>query len=301
MAGDAQRRQKIALIALVLVFVLLGIWSVLNRPEPKLPVGPIEVTWPTGEAQTPEIAAEPEEPIGAVAPIEPIEPVQPIVPVEPTPEKAPPPKKPDFLEKLGIAVSGQLIAGDFSGGLVRIDNGVLGGVNFSELYCRAAAFAGGKPMPKAPAVREQIFEQLTFTYNPAAKDARLENLLLIKPPFRLSGELHPASGGRLAGHFGLSLTAPWENRCGVDAMWQQVTLPLHCKADKNGELFCALELKKLIESLSGVAAKTTEVKQKAEIQQLEKDIRKEREKFFKNRVKERPIIEEHDLRPLFLP
>lgn len=283
------RRWRIAFAGLLAVFVLLGVWRFFAQPAAKLPVGPIPVTWALPDL--PPSAAEVEEPE-----------VLKTLTVRAHEQKEKQPAKPmrDFSKELGfVLVSGALVSGSLSGGAVRLENGVLRGVNFPELYCRAAAFAGGKPMPPAPSPREQPFETMDFFLKPDG-GVSLESLRVAQDPFVLEGALATVNGA-LRGHLFLSLNGPWKNRCGVDENWQQIALPLRCEAPKGGTLSCALELKKLIESLTGVAAKATEVKQKAEIQKLEQDIRKEREKFFKNRVKERPVMEEHDLRPLFLP
>ncbi|MGE4295971.1 MAG: hypothetical protein AB7E49_09750 [Campylobacterales bacterium] len=283
---QAARRQKIAFLALAIFLAGLALWSYLARPAPKLPVGPIEIAWPLVEIEPPVI--EVEEPQALRQPLAPL--------------KAPALPKADggkrFFDSIGFPIASGKAIDEKTSGRIQLESGYLNGIDFSELYCRAAAFAGGKPMPKAPAVRRQPFDRLEFDYRPA--ETALRDLTAIEGVFVLSGELI-AQKGVLSGAMSLSLNGPFKNRCGVDETWQQVTLPLRCEASKGKPLSCALELKKLIESLTGVAAKATEAKQKAEIQKLEQDIRKEREKFFKNRVKERPVIEEHDLRPLFLP
>ena len=182
-----------------------------------------------------------------------------------------------------------------SEGMTCAKNGVIYGVNFPDLYCRAAAFSKGETMPRRTQNRTQKYEQFQFwlSQNRSGMDA----IYIVSEPFLLSGNLI-ASRNELRGDLTLAMIADWRFPCKMDEGWRSVELPLHCAAAKNGELSCSLDLKKLIESLSGVAAKATETTQRNEINQLSRDLQEQR-RLYQNRKKERPEIEEIDLRNLF--
>ncbi|MDR3347715.1 MAG: hypothetical protein LBN32_03780 [Helicobacteraceae bacterium] len=191
--------------------------------------------------------------------------------------------------------TGNLVLG-CADGQICAEHGELLGVNFPELYCRASAFAKGQDMPKTAVRLKQSYESLEFwlSHTPMGINA----IYLVSDPFVLSGDM-TQSGDALEGELTLALNADWNFSCKMDRIWQGIDLPLLCNVKKNSALHCALNLKKLIGSLSGVAAKTTQTEQKEQIRTLHDNLQ-EREKQFRDRVRERPNIEEIDLRPLFM-
>ncbi|MDR3163406.1 MAG: hypothetical protein LBT81_06085 [Helicobacteraceae bacterium] len=182
-------------------------------------------------------------------------------------------------------VSGQICA----------QNGRLLGINFSELYCRAAAFSKGKAMPRLEGRRTQKYESMQFWLS--RKPKGFSAIFLISDPFVLSGDM-AEERREMKGSLTLALIADWNFPCEMDRLWNGIDLPLNCVIPRNGELSCALDLKKLIASLSGIGAKATELEKKKEIETLQGDLR-EQQKRFKNRIRERPNIEEIDLREYF--
>ncbi|GHV01325.1 hypothetical protein AGMMS49521_1310 [Campylobacterota bacterium] len=180
-------------------------------------------------------------------------------------------------------------------GQICAQDGTLRGVNFPELYCRAAAFSKGEQMPKAVKNRAQPFEVLQFWLS--QKPIGLNALYLVSDPFILSGDLSTVNGD-LKGNLTLALISDWQFPCKMDRLWHGIDLPLICSAQKNSELSCALDLRRLIESLSGVAAKATESAYRTQINTLQDDLVK-RERQFRNRIRQRSNIEEIDLRELF--
>ncbi|MDR2152871.1 MAG: YeaH/YhbH family protein [Helicobacteraceae bacterium] len=235
--------------------------------------------------------------IDADLPLEPIDANAP-----PTEEIAPPnpptPPKLDALQKLLTNLGYPFASGDLqtkscaNGQTCAID-GVLRGLNFSELYCRAAAFAHGREMPKYAPNPTQSFEALQFWLS--KKPVGLDAIYLASEPFVLSGSLYTERGA-LKGALSLSYNARWRFPCNIDEGWQNVSLPLRCAVRRwQNALDCSLDLRALIESLSGVAAKASEPERKKQIDDLRENLQEQ----FKHRIRERPNIEEIDLRYLF--
>ncbi|MDR2034719.1 MAG: hypothetical protein LBP89_08855 [Helicobacteraceae bacterium] len=189
--------------------------------------------------------------------------------------------------------SGAIEKNSCSNGQTCAQNGVLRGINFSQLYCRAVAFSKGREMPRFAAEPSQSFESFQFwlSRRPAGMDA----IYLVSDPFVLSGSLF-VERGVLRGALTLNLSSKWRFPCEMSEGWQSVSLPLRCAVRRGqNSLDCSLDLRALIESLSGVAAKTSEPQQKVEIDELRENLQDR----FKNRIREHPNIQEIDLRDLF--
>ncbi|MDR2638898.1 MAG: hypothetical protein LBC09_03555 [Helicobacteraceae bacterium] len=210
----------------------------------------------------------------------------------------PQPTKQDALQKLlnGLGypfASGDLQKRSCANGQTCAINGVLRGLNFSELYCRAVAFSNGREMPKYAPSPSQNFETLQFWLS--KRPAGLDAIYLVSDPFVLSGSLFTEKGA-LQGSLSLSYNARWRFPCEMSESWQSVSLPLRCVARRRqASLDCSLDLRALIESLSGVAAKASEPARRKQIDELHENLQEQ----FKRRVRERPNIEEIDLRYLF--
>ncbi|MDR0664544.1 MAG: hypothetical protein LBF86_03380 [Helicobacteraceae bacterium] len=223
---------------------------------------------------------------------------EPSVVYEPLIEEPPTPKKMDGLQRLLTNFGYPFASGDLqkracASGQTCAANGVLRGLNFSELYCKAAAFSKGREMPKYAPSPSQSFEAMQFwlSKRPAGMDA----IYLASDPFVLSGSLYEERGA-LKGSLSLSYNARWRFPCEISEGWQNVALPLRCAVRRRqNALDCSLDLRALIESLSGVAAKTSEPARQRQVKELQENLQEQ----FKHRVRERPNIEEIDLRYLF--
>lgn len=221
----------------------------------------------------------------------------------------------DLIEKLPIidsVVDGFLIADSRSdeGKKVVLNSGTINGINFKELFCRAKAFSQGKFMPKG--FNEKFYRFDKAEFEKTANKIEYKNLIIRSDNFVFYTDLIAAKNRSKAY---LAMTKLFNNRCGVDENYLEIILPLWCE-NRGEQLSCALDLKELIETLSGVEAKVTKKEIKDEISKLKKEIETSREeliknieekdleklkKEFRNRVKERPTIEEFDLRDLFVP
>ncbi|MDR0746327.1 MAG: hypothetical protein LBE89_00350 [Helicobacteraceae bacterium] len=211
----------------------------------------------------------------------------------------PPQKKNELyaeLQKIGYPFAeGSFYKSRCVSGQICAQNGTLLGINFSELYCRAAAFSKGKAMPRLEAKRTQKYESMQFWLS--RKPKGFSAIFLVSDPFVLSGDMAEEKR-EMKGSLTLALIADWNFPCEMDGLWKGIDLPLNCVIPRNGEISCALDLKKLIASLSGIGAKATELEKKKELEALQGDLR-EQQRRFKNRIRERPNIEEIDLREYF--
>jgi hypothetical protein len=229
-----------------------------------------------------------------------VEPPQEAIAMPPATPVEPPysPPKLDGLQRTLIGLGYPFANGDLqksscANGQTCAVNGVLHGLNFAELYCRAVAFSQGREMPKYAPSASQNFETMQFWLS--KKPAGLDAIYLVSDPFALSGSLF-ADRGALKGSLSLSYSARWRFPCEMSESWQSVALPLRCVARRRQpSLDCSLDLRALIESLSGVAAKASEPTQRKQIDQLHENLQEQ----FKRRIRERPNIEEIDLRYLF--
>lgn len=189
-----------------------------------------------------------------------------------------------------------------------LTDGVIKGVNFHELFCRAKAFSKGEFMPRAFKENFYRFNKAEFEHSGGS----YSSLTIRSNSFLFQSDLIDDNKRSKAY---LSMTKMFKNSCGLDESYLKVTLPLWCQ-NRGGELSCALDLKELIEILSGVEAKATKVEFKEEIKKLKEEISTSREqlikdieerdleqlrKEFKGRVKQKSNIEEIDLRELFVP
>ncbi|MDR1452118.1 MAG: hypothetical protein LBI57_07310 [Helicobacteraceae bacterium] len=199
-----------------------------------------------------------------------------------------------LLANLGYPFAdGSLQKSACASGQTCVVNGVLRGLNFSELYCRAVAFSRGREMPKYAPSPSQSFEVMQFWSS--RRPTGLDAIYLVSEPFTLSGSLF-SERGTLKGSLSLSFNARWRFPCEMSESWQSVSLPLRCVAKRGqSSLDCSLDLRALIESLSGVAAKASEPTRQKQIDELRENLQEQ----FKRRVRERPNIEEIDLRYLF--
>ncbi|GHS89840.1 hypothetical protein FACS189487_10820 [Campylobacterota bacterium] len=172
-------------------------------------------------------------------------------------------------------------------------SGVIRGIDFEEFYCRAAAFAGGQQMPKFNPAPVQNYEVMQFWRS--RRPFGLDAIYVKSDEFILSGSLF-ADKRILKGRLTLSLNAPRRFSCDIGGGWYDIVLPLNCAARRNETTIgCSLDFKTLIESLTGVAAKTTEPERRQKIETLRENLIDR----FRNRIYDRTKIEEYDLRDMF--
>lgn len=199
-----------------------------------------------------------------------------------------------------------------SGGM---KNGVVYGINFEELFCRARAFSRGEFMPRFTNEKIYRFDSARFVQNGSKfTDITIETNHFIFKADQLDSTKRNAE---------IVMTKLFRNSCKLDSSFVGIILPLKCEI-KSDKLTCALDLKKLIDNLSGVEAKATKIEEKKEIRKLKEEIIEKREelikiisetdeekkdlidlkelkKEFQKRKIKREQMEEHDLRELFAP
>jgi hypothetical protein len=200
-------------------------------------------------------------------------------------------------------------------GVVNMESGILPRLDFALLYCRAAAFAAGEPMPPEPYQAQQPFSQMRGQWVMQKAGWQLGDMELMSDRFKLTGAIS-GRGDRLRGHFELSLRKPLIHPCGVDERWQAVVLPMTCSSRGSEGLHCSLNLRQLGENIETIATGTRSPTEKRSLERLQGDLMEQRQRLypsgqpsspfanpkqFKDRTIEGSTIEEHDLRPLFSP
>ncbi|MDR2906126.1 MAG: hypothetical protein LBU73_09250 [Helicobacteraceae bacterium] len=213
----------------------------------------------------------------------------------------PPPKEPlsppDSLKILAdmsfYFASGELTRADCEDGQVCAKNGELRGVDLAQFYCRADAFARGRDMPRFAPNPKQPYDRLVFTLS--RRPDALESIRLKASRFLLEGSMF-ADQNVLRGELTLYADGEFPRPpCNINEGWRSVRLPLNCQVQrKAAAMECSLNYKKLIEDISGVAAKATP----GERRELE-ELRDNLQERFKKRKLDRSYIKEYDLRDMF--